>query len=311
MASVEDHLQQWSEAGLVDTATSERIREFERTGTATAAGERPSVLEILVYLGVAVIAVGVVILVSISWDDLDEWARVAVTAGPGLFALLMGQLMRSSKEPGLQRGGQMAWLAGSALLAGSAAVVGVNSDWAEENVALCAALAALAITLPLWAVAPSHPQIIALAAALFLLSTALGSRSDDFSFAAAGLSLMAFGVAGILLAERGVLVPLVSARVLAAVAVGFGAFWASREAAGYEPLAFIAAAGLLALGVWRWAFIYVIAGVALVFLALVSTITRHIHEPSAAAAALILLGALLVAVVLGLARWQPWKRSPA
>ncbi|MBA4182086.1 MAG: hypothetical protein C0506_15985 [Anaerolinea sp.] len=311
MVSVEDHLRQWSEAGIVDAVTSERIRSFERSRRATTAAERPSVLEILVYLGVAVIGVGVFILVSISWEDLEEWARVAVTAGPGLFALLVGQVMRSSQVPGLQRGGQMAWLAGSALLTGGATVVGVNSDWADENVALGAAITALAITLPLWAIAPSHPQIIGLAAALFLLSTALGSRQDEFSFAAAGISLMAFGWAGVLLVERGVLVPPVSARALSAVAVGFGAFWAAQEAAGYEPLAFIAAAGLLALGIWRSTFMYVVAGVALVFLALISTITRHIDEPSAAAAALILLGALLVAVVLGLARWQPWKRATA
>lgn len=311
MASVEDDLRRWSEAGIIDAATSQRVREFEHTRHATEAAGRPGVLEVLVYLGVAVIGVGVFILMSISWDDLDEWARVAVTAVPGLFALLMGQVLRSSRLPGLQRGGQLAWLAATALLAGSAAVVGANNDWDEANVVLGAAITASILALTLWAVAPSHPQVVGIGAALFLLAAALGSRSEDFSLAVAGISLMVFGGAAILLAERGLLVPITSSRGLAAIGFGFGGFWAAQDSAAYEPLAFLAAAGLLAMGVWRGAFIYVIAGVALVFLALISSITQHIHEPSAAAAALILLGALLVAVVLGLARWQPWKRPPA
>lgn len=311
MTSVEDDLRRWSEAGILDVGQAERIRAFEAARSETSASARPGLLEVLVYLGVAVIAVGVIILVSISWEELDGWARVAVTAVPGLFALLVGQVLRSSRFPGLQRGGQLAWLAAVALLAGSAAVIGANNDWDEDKIALAAAITASTIALALWAVAPSHLQVAGIGASFFLLSTALASTSDDFSLAVAGISLMTFGAAGILLAERRLLVPLESSRALAAIAFGFGAFWASHEASGYEALTFGAAPILVALGVWRGTFIYVVAGVALVFVALISTITRHIDEPAAAAGALILLGALLVAVVLLLARLQPWKRVPA
>ena len=311
MSKGEDHLEQWVRAGVLEEAAAERVRAFERARAATTAGERPGVMEVLVYLGIAVIAVGVFILVSISWEDLAGWARVAVTAGPGLFALLMGQVLRGTRNPGLVRGGQMAWLAGTALLAGSVAVFGANNDWAEENVVLGAAITGTVVALALWAVAPGHPQVVAIAAALLLLSLALGSRSDEFNPAVAGLSLAAFGAAGVALAERRLLTPLLSARPLAAAWFALGTFWAATEATVYEPLPFIAAAGLLALGIWRATFIYIIAGVALVFLSLIFTITQHIEEPSAQAAALIMLGALLVAVVLGLARWQPWKRTAA
>src|SRR6185295_9325717 len=98
--------------------------------TPATENERPGVMEVLVYLGVAVIAVGVFILIAISWDDLDGWARVAITAGPGLFALLVGQVMRASRAAGLKRGGEVAWLAATALLTAAVAVFGANNDWA-------------------------------------------------------------------------------------------------------------------------------------------------------------------------------------
>lgn len=312
MSKPEEHLRDWTNASLIDAATAARIAAFERgRSTPPVENERPGVMEVLVYLGVAVIAVGVFILVAISWDDLDGWARVAITAGPGLFALLVGQVMRSSGAPGLQRGGQVAWLAATALLTAAVAVVGANNDWAEEDVVLAAAVAATVIAVALWVIGPSHPQIVAITGALFLLSTALGARSDEFSFAIAGLSLAAFGAAAVILAERRILVPIASARPAAALGLAFGAFWASQDAAGYEPLPFLVAAALLALGIWRGTFIYLIAGVALVFVSLLSTIIRHVDEPSAQAGALIVLGALLVSVVLAMARWQPWKRAAA
>jgi hypothetical protein len=311
MSKSEEHLRAWMAAGLIDADTSARIGAFERERSVAASGERPGIMEVLVYLGVAVIAVGVFILVTVSWQDLDDWARVAVTAVPGVFALVVGQVMRSSRSPGLGRGGQMAWLVGTALLTGSAAVIGANNDWAEENVVLGAALTATLLSLVLWAVGPSHPQIVGLSAALLLLSMAFGARSDEFNLAVAGLSLAAFGAAGIALVEFRLLTPLLSARPAGAAAFALGTFWAGREAVGYEPLAFAAAAILLALGIWRSTFVYLIAGVALFFLALITTIIQHVEEPSAQAGALIVLGALLVAVVLGMARWQPWNRAAA
>lgn len=316
MSKPEDHLRDWAAAGLIDTESAARIAAFERDRSAATAGERPGIMEVLVYLGVAVIAVGVFILVTISWDDLDDWARVAVTGGPGLFALLVGQVMRRTGSPGLGRGGQMAWLLANALLAASAAVIGANSDWADENVVLGAAVTATLLAIGLWAVGPSHPQVVGLTGALLLMSIALGLRSNEFNSgdlnpAVAGLSLAAFGGAGIVLAELGLLTPLLSARPASAAGFAFGTYLAGREAVGYEPLAFVAAGLLLALGIWRGTFVYLIAGVALVFLALITSIIEHVAEPSAQAAALILLGALLVAVVLGMARWQPWKRATA
>jgi hypothetical protein len=121
--------------------------------------------------------------------------------------------------------------------------------------------------------------------------------------------MVAFGTAAIAFAEVGWLVPLMSGRFAAAVGLAVGAFVAARDAAGYEPLAFVAAGVLLALGIWRATFIYLFAGVALLFVSLIASIIEHVEDPSAQAGALIVLGALLVAVVLSLARWQPWKQA--
>lgn len=311
MSEPGEHLREWTRAGLIDPATAARIAAFERAQRAAPEGQRPGVMEVLVYLGIVVIAVGVLILLAISWDDLTGWARFAVTGGPGLFALLFGQVMRASRAPGLQRGGQVAWLAAAALFTSAAAVIGANNDWPDDDVLLTAALVAIGTSVTLWAIGPGHPQIIAIGGSLLLLSAALGARSDEFSLAVAGLSLATFGAAAAILAERRLLVPLASARPVAATGLALGAFWASFDAPGYELLPFVLAAVLLVLGIWRATFVYLLAGVVLVFAGLLSTVIRHVDEPSAQAVALIGLGALLVSAVVAMARWQPWKRVTA
>ena len=104
------------------------------------------------------------------------------------------------------------------------------------------------------------------------------------------------------------LTPALTARFLPALGVGWGTFFAGFESGVYEPLAFVAAAALVALSIQRRVLPYMLIGVALVFLGLVSSITRHSGDPTTAAAGLIVAGALLVGVVLVLARWQPWER---
>ncbi len=311
MSSIDDLVSRWITASVIDEQVAMRIRAFESVEAErnrNVHDNRPGLLEAIAYLGIAVVAVGVLIMVTVSWEDLRDWARVLVTAVPGVLALVLGQALRQTGRPGLVRGGHMAWLAAVALLGGSVAITGSNADWNEEDIALAGGLAAAFVAIVLWVFAASHPQVVAIGASMFAVAMALGARSDDFSNAVAGLSLVVLATAGVVLAERRALVPTLTARCVSAFGVGVGAFFAGFESGAYEPLAFVAAAALVALSIRRSVLVYMLVGVALVFVGLVSSITRHADDPTTAAAGLIVVGTLLVGAVLVLARWQPWER---
>lgn len=315
MASIDEHIRRWQAAGVLDEAAAERIRAFEQ-GAAPVPGrgaprEGPGFLEALVYLGIAVAAVGVVILVGTSWDDLEDWARVAVVGVPGLLALALGAGLRTLPDPGMVRGGHIAWLAGGALITGAAAIAGDTAGWHEDDVQLLAGVVASVLALSLWVAAPSHPQVIGLGAATCMLTIALGGRSDEFSFHVGGISLAVIGVAGIVVTEREWLSPRLLARAVASAAVAWGAFFAGIDEGWAESLVFLASAALIALSIWRGVLFYMLAGVAGFFGGLITTITRHVEDETTAALLLILIGALLIAAVITLARYRPWVRQPA
>lgn len=287
---------------------------FEQ-GTPSAPGreahrEGPGFLEALVYLGIAVAAVGVVILVSTSWDDLEDWARLAVVGVPGLLALALGAGLRTLPEPGMVRGGHIAWLAGGVLVTGASAIAGDTAGWNEDDIQLLAGVVASLLGLALWVAAPSHPQVIGLGAAGYMLTVALGGRSDEFSFHVAGITLAILGIAGLAITERGWLEPRLSARAVVSAALAFGAFSAGFDEGWAEALIFVASAALIALSVWRGVLFYMLAGVTGVFGGLITTITRHVDDETTASLLLILMGALLIGAVITLARFRPWARQP-
>ena len=72
-------LDRWSSAGLVDAATSARIRDFE------ASQDQPKHLRwpilIAIGFGALMLAAGVLLFVSAHWDDLSPSARLVLRGG--------------------------------------------------------------------------------------------------------------------------------------------------------------------------------------------------------------------------------------
>jgi hypothetical protein len=307
MARSGDHLGRWLEAGLLDEATAERIRAFEASQPQARRG--PSLLEVLVYLGLAVVVVGALILIGLSWEGLSDWQRVTVAGVPAALALVAGPILRSSGQPALDRGAQVAWLAAAALATLTAAVLADTAGLGEENVALVAGLTALPVASLLWVLAPSHPQVVGVGAGGFMLSFALGIRSEDHPAALFGLFLAGLAVVAIVLTELAVFRPMISGRLVAGFCFAFGAAVAAMAGGPAEAGAFVAAAALIALSLARGVFAYLVFGVADVFIGLINSVIRHVGSPQAAAAALIVIGILMIATVILLARTRPWARG--
>lgn len=317
VTSLDDQLQRWREAGLIDVDAATRIRDFEADRSRGAPPEpgtsgdddRPGVLEALIYLGLAIVVVGVAVLVTTIWDDLEAWGRVAVLAVPGALAIVLGYVLRTLREPGMVRGGHLAWLAATALLAGAVIVIGESSDWEPEDSALVASLAAAIIALALWAVSASHPQAVGVVAAATFVASMVGTRIDDNGPTAVGLLCVAFGAAGVVLAEARYFRPHSTAAGSSAALVAFGALFLMFDTAWGEALSFAVAGALVAASILRGVMLYMLLGVALAFVGLIQVIAERVGDPALASAALIAVGVVLIGVVLVLMKVRPWRMA--
>lgn len=318
MADPARHLKEWTEAGLIDPATAGRIREYE-TRPAPSAAARPGVIEVLLYLGVAVLGVGVFSLVTQNWAELESAARVTVVGMPALVCLGAGALMRGLPSPGTQRAGGSAWFAAVALCTGTLASVlyeyeplGVDAD-DERALLLIVGSFALALSLALWAVNPSSPQLLAMGASLVFFAQALGAWPDDFSVSLAAGTLIAVAAAALVVTELGALHPRESARFVFSAIFTIGSIQIAFEGQhmAWELFGLAAGVVLLGLGVARSTFVYVVVGVVGLFATLVQFIFNNFSEELGAPLALIICGAGLIAGLLLLARLGPRRLGGA
>lgn len=313
MSSLDDQLERWQAAGLIDGPTAGGIADFERGRTRLEPGG-PSIAEAAVYLGVAVVVVGVVVLVGANWEEFRGGARIGVVGLPALLALLAGFGLRATGQQELDRGGSVAWLAAVALIALTAGVATNEAGWDEENTALAAVVAGAVSALGLWVLAPTDPQVLGVVASMGALSIGLGARTDDDQAATAGLIALALGVAAVASAELKRLTPVSSARLLSAALVAAGAYAVSVDdygPAAMDLLVLMAGAGLIGLSILRAVFAYMAVGMAAVFVGLVTLIPQRIDDPTVAALALMVMGGALVASVIIVVKTRPWRMGRA
>ncbi|MFN0094792.1 MAG: DUF2157 domain-containing protein [Dehalococcoidia bacterium] len=308
MASRGELLERWREAGLIDGATVGRIQAYERAREQTGEGG-PGVLEVLVYLGAAIVVAGVAVLIGSQWQDFKDWAQAAALAVPALLALGAGQALISLRRPELVRGGHSLWLVATGLAGGAAAVVANNAGAGDSSTALSFGVTGFVAGVALWALAPSPQQVLGVAGPLMLVGVGLGLRADDSGVAIAGGSFVVFGGALLALGELRRFFPKLIVQLCGTAQVAGGAYIASFEFVTMEVVAFAVAGALVAVAIWRRGLVLLAGGVGLFFLSLVASILRHVDNVSAAAALLIVVGVGLVAVVLLIARSRPWQQA--
>ena len=315
MTTTTGDVRRWLDAGVVDAATADRILAFEAGATAgDSRRERagPSITEFLVYLAAAIVGVGVTVLVATNWEHLGLLPRLLIPGVSALIALVAGQSMRGSAQASMARAGSAAWLLATALATGTVAIAAHEAGWHEENVALAAAVTAVALAVTLWALSPVHAQLVGLAAAFLLLSLAFTARaSGDSGPTILGISLAAFAAAALVATEAGILVPRLTAQLLASAGLALGAFYS-----GLPPgpalaalVALVASVGLVTASLRFNTLLYMIFAVLIAFAGLVTAILRHIDDTTLAALALIAVGLALLVALAVIARTRPWSRA--
>jgi uncharacterized membrane protein len=153
MGDPEHHLTRWRDAGLLDDDAVARIRAFE-DGSPDGASDRPGLQEALVYVGIAVVGVGVVVLAATRWDHLSGTARLGLTGLSAVLALACGFVLRARWEPGLRRGGSLAYLVAQAAVTLAAGLAADESDAAGRNILLTIGVVAPAAGAVIWRLSP-------------------------------------------------------------------------------------------------------------------------------------------------------------
>jgi hypothetical protein len=314
MTSLEQQLSRWVEHRVIDEPAAARIRSFEESQR--PAESRPGVIEVVAYLAAAIIAAGVLVLVTANWNGMGAVARIAV---PGLSAaatIATGAAIRTSNQPGVRRGGQVAWLVGTALTATTAAVAAHEAGAPGEWVAVTSASVTFPLALALWMASKTHVQVVGLAASAVLCSMAVVSvvaerGAEERTAFALGAMLACFSGLAIVAVELKALTPASSSRALAGLGVVIGVIYLGVQPGPpwAEASGFVAGGLLLALCLRQGVFVYTAVAVISMFVALSTIILRHVDAPTVAAIPFIAVGIALLAGIVVLERLRPWAHT--
>jgi hypothetical protein len=329
-------LQRWTADGIITPDQAARMRTYVDAGEPAAPAHptpahRPQlVVEALGYLGGAIVVAGAALIAAQYWDDLDTAWRLAALGATTLVLLAAGAAVPDALGAAGDRMRSVLWLASTAAFSGFLAVLaeGALELGSQGNLLLissgCALYATALYALPVYTTAPymtapymtaggraghrAPLQQVAMMLAFALTASALINFawvSDDLP----GLGAWAVGLAWAFLGRGGVLVPGRLAVVLGSATAVFGAMLTGGSDAGMvlTLLTVVAVVGA-AVAVRDLALLAVGSLGALA--SVPAAMTKWFPDSAAAAYALVLVGGLLVAVAVVIARrGMPERRT--
>jgi hypothetical protein len=291
---------------VITEAQAEAIAAFEsgrRPPGRRASGVTP-VAEGLAYLGGALAVAAAGTALGGRWDEIPPGAHIAIVAAVWLALLMAGWRFRDGPSPALVRLSRVLWLLSAAALAWTAQlVVDEGLELANPPSRLAPGAAMTLYAVALYLARPSTLQQLAVASGVFLL--ALGFATDAPT--ATGFAVWTLGIAWIVLGWRRVLVEPAAAETIGSLLVLLGTIFVAihQEDVG-AWLAVASSAGLIGAGVAiRRTGVMVIGTIAL-FFSTFATIERYVEGTTGIALGLLVAGAVVSAVALGV-----WRRGRA
>lgn len=308
-----EQLSRWTEAGLIDAGQAGRIEAAEQGSLAAAPAQRrlPLVAEVLGYAGAVIAIVAGVVAVRDFWPHIPVAAVLAFCGVVTVALFAAGAVMKPGGEAAFARLRSAIWLAATL---GCATFVAITArrygHLHDSNVALLSEGAWTVSAAVLWWRSRSALQhLSAFAGVVALALTSLGRFGHDLRDWQYGAVLWAVSAAWGAAAYRGWLRPQTPGLVAASLGILSGALLTMDLAAG-QALAVGTVAALLALGVAVRRLALVGVGVAGVAYVVPDTASRYLPGTVVAPLAVTVVGLILLALALWLARSRRERVTP-
>jgi len=303
-----EQLARWTAAALIEPAQAKRISEYEAARSpvppAQAQHRRlPLVAEVLGYVGAVIAITALVVAVRQFWPHVPAAVELAFAGSAAVLLAVAGAALRINGEPAFARLRSVLWLLATV---GAAAFAAVLTDrvlrMTDDDVALVTASTWTACAIPLWWRCRSGLlQLAMFGGSVAIVETTIGRFVDyplDWQF---GLGLWALSSLWGAAAWQSWLTPRTAGLAAAGSGVLVGAILTVDTSAGL-PFALATVAGLLAAGVASRKGALLGLGVAGLIYVVPEAANRYLPRSAAAPIAVALVGLLLMAIALWLAR---------
>jgi hypothetical protein len=293
---IKEDLSRWVDAGLIDVETASAIEKHETQRSGSNRIGRG--VEAVAYLGAVLILLALVVFAVQFWDRLEQWGRFGLGLIVALVLFVVGWVLGRADEPAVRRAQMLAWFL-TVLATGLAAQVGFEEllEFDDPHVFLWVAVVSLVVAVVLWGQRQSALQLVAMGLAAGTTVVALVSLLDgapDWSF---GLSLAGLGVVWLFLTWGGVLQPVRTGYVLAAIGALAIAFPDASELP-WPLIGLGVGLGLMALSVRLDQAVLLGMGVAGLFLYIPILVFEVFGESLGVPLALLITGLVLLGVVM-------------
>lgn len=307
--------------GTITSAQAERLLSLASGGQSHPAGHGPPgrsraarpvgslVTEALGYLGGVIVLVGASLVVSQFWADLTDLTRLVIVGGVAAALVVAGALVPAGLEGAGTRLRALLWTLAVGVVSGASSILFYDilentQDWAPTLI--CAVAAVVAVSLWAW-----RPTILQQAVAAGALALTLGSGVAlvDVPWIVVALAVWLFGVLWLGLGWGGALHPQQAAMAIGAIIAMVAAIMGMSATAG-PALGLTTAVGLVALALHRRDL--VLLGIASIsaLVSLPTAVYRWFPTVVAAAATLLVVGALLLGAAIYTARRSGRETSP-
>jgi hypothetical protein len=333
-----EQLARWTAAGIIDETQAIRIGSAERAGSepreasaGTGAGpghvghapasesapqrprrSLPLVVEVLGYVGAVIAISAAFVVVRQLWPNVPSAATLPFTAIAAIVLMAAGAALAGRGDAAFGRLRSVLFLLSTAAAGGFAAILASDVlKLSDMSVALLAEGTWAVVAVALWWRNRSGPQLLALYGGLAtLLITSMNQVIPNLTVVGAGVGIWTLSAAWGIAAGRGYLAPQRIGLAAGAAGILVGAILTMDNPAG-QALALLTVAALLVAGIATARVMFIGIGAAGTLWVVPDTAGRYLPGSVAAPLAVTIVGLVLLAIALWLARRRPGGRRPS